>query len=165
MPSPRWMSLRKSTTSDKDLPFKTIEPPIISHLVITRKYKIEKQIEDNKEVFRDVFDKWKARLVFNGKRQVEHGETFSPTPNMSTIMLLLSVCCTLVWDVQHWDLGNAFCGTELKRQRHLRQTTTRLTQHQTWHLLADQEVGIQTTREQQRILQRLHEAGPILQAK
>jgi hypothetical protein len=98
----------------KDLPSKTIEPPIISHLVITRKYKIEKQIEDNKEVFRDVFDKWKARLVFNGKRQVEHGETFSPTPNMSTIMLLLSVCCTLVWDVQHWDLGNAFCGTELK---------------------------------------------------
>ena len=98
----------------KNLPSKNIEPPIISHLVITRKYKIEKQIEEGKEVFRDIFDRWKARLVFNGKRQVEHGETFSPTPNMSTIMLLLAVCCTPVWDVKHWDLGNAFCGTNLK---------------------------------------------------
>ena len=96
-----------------DLPSKNTEI-LNSHLVVTEKFKIEKQIIDGKETFRDVFDRWKARLVFNGKRQKEHGATFSPTPPMSTIMLLLAICCTLEWDVKHWDLGNAFCGTDLK---------------------------------------------------
>jgi hypothetical protein len=38
-------------------------------------------------------------------------------------MLLLAICCTFEWDVKHWDLGNAFCGTD---QRNLRQDTTRM---------------------------------------
>ena len=79
---------------------------LLSHWVFARKYKII----DGK----NVFDCWKARLVFNGKHQNEHGDTYSPTPTLTTIRLMLATCCTPEWNVTHWDLSNAFCGTPLQ---------------------------------------------------
>jgi hypothetical protein len=79
---------------------------LLSHWVFARKFKII----DGK----NVFDCWKARLVFNGKHQNEHGDTYSPTPTLTTIRLMLATCCTPEWNVTHWDLSNAFCGTPLE---------------------------------------------------
>ena len=56
----------------------------------------------------------RPRLVFNGKHQNEHGDTYSPTPTLTTIRLMLATCCTPEWNVTHWDLSNAFCGTPLE---------------------------------------------------
>jgi hypothetical protein len=56
----------------------------LSHWVFARKFKII----DGK----NVFDCWKARLVFNGKHQNEHGDTYSPTPTLTTIRLMLATC-------------------------------------------------------------------------
>ena len=90
----------------KDVP-KHIEK-LRAHFVVTRKYK--RCPTTNK----DVFDRWKVRLVFNGKHQKELGETFSPTPLMSTIRIILAVCCTKEWTVLCWDLGNAFCAIQVE---------------------------------------------------
>jgi hypothetical protein len=46
--------------------------------------------------------------------QNDHGDTYSPTPTLTTtIRLMLATCCTPEWNETHWDISNAFCGTPL----------------------------------------------------
>ena len=78
-----------------------------SHIIVKRKYTIDPKTGLN------TFNRWKARLVFNGKNQKDHGSTYSPTPYFATIRTILATCCTKDWVLLHLDLGNAFCGTKL----------------------------------------------------
>ena len=81
---------------------------IYSHIVFDKKYKIDPETK------RNVFLKWKARLVFDGSKQKAYEDTFSPTPSLPMIRTLLAECCTPDWEVRHKDLGNAFCATPLE---------------------------------------------------
>jgi hypothetical protein len=81
---------------------------IYSHIVFDKKYKIDPETK------RNVFLKWKARLVFDGSKQKSYEDTFSPTPSLPMIRTLLAECCTTEWEVRHKDLGNAFCATPLE---------------------------------------------------
>jgi hypothetical protein len=81
---------------------------IYSHIVFDKKYKIDPEMK------RNVFVKWKARLVFDGSKQKAYEDTFSPTPSLPMIRTLLVECCTPDWEVRHKDLGNAFCATPLE---------------------------------------------------
>jgi hypothetical protein len=76
--------------------------------VLDKKYKIDPETK------RNVFLKWKARLVFDGSKQKAYEDTFSPTPSLPMIRTLLAECCTPDWEVRHKDLGNAFCATPLE---------------------------------------------------
>jgi len=78
-----------------------------AHIIVKRKYVIDPKTGLN------TFNRWKARLVFNGKHQDDHGNTYSPTPYFATIRTILATCCTKEWVLLHLDLGNAFCGTKL----------------------------------------------------
>ena len=78
-----------------------------AHIIVKRKYTIDPKTGLN------TFLRWKARLVFNGKNQSDHGNTYSPTPYFATIRTILATCCTKEWVLLHLDLGNAFCGTKL----------------------------------------------------
>ena len=80
---------------------------IYSHIVLDKKYKI------NPETKRNVFLKWKERLVSDGSKQIFYEDTFSPTPSLRMISLLTQ-CCTPDWEVRHKDLGNAFCASPLE---------------------------------------------------
>ncbi len=81
---------------------------IYSHIVFDKKYKIDPETK------RNVFLKWKARMVFDGSKQKAYEDTFSPTPSLPMIRTLLAECCTPDWEVRHKDLGYAFCTTSLK---------------------------------------------------
>jgi len=78
-----------------------------SHIIVKRKYTIDPKTGLN------TFNRWKSRLVFNGKNQKDHGSTYSPTPYFASIRTILATCCTKDWVLLHLDLGNAFCGTKL----------------------------------------------------
>ena len=52
---------------------------IYSHIVFDKKYKIDPETK------RNVFLKWKARLVFDGSKQKSFEDTFSPTPSLPMI--------------------------------------------------------------------------------
>ncbi len=71
---------------------------IYSHIVFDKKYKIDPETK------RNVFLKWKARLVFDGSKQKSYEDTFSPTPSLPMIRTLLAECCTTEWEVRHKDL-------------------------------------------------------------
>jgi hypothetical protein len=94
------------TVSRKTIPRGT--EIIYSHIVFDKKYKIDPETKKN------VFLKWKARLVFDGSKQKSFEDTFSPTPSLPMIRTLLAECCTTEWEVRHKDLGNAFCATPLE---------------------------------------------------
>jgi hypothetical protein len=94
------------TVSRKTIPRGT--EIIYSHIVFDKKYKIDPETKKN------VFLKWKARLVFDGSKQKSFEDTFSPTPSLPMIRTLLAECCTTEWKVRHKDLGNAFCATPLE---------------------------------------------------
>ena len=64
---------------------KTIQggPVIIySHIVFDKKYKIDPETK------RNVFRKWKVRLVFDGNKQKSHEDVFWPTPSLPMIRTL-----------------------------------------------------------------------------
>lgn len=55
--------------------------------------------------------RYKERLVTNGFTQtygVDYQETFAPVAKMNTIRILLSCAANLDWDLQQFDLKNAF---------------------------------------------------------
>ncbi len=52
---------------------------IYSHIVFDKKYKIDPETK------RNVFLKWKARVVFDGRKQKSDEDTFSPTPSLPMI--------------------------------------------------------------------------------
>jgi hypothetical protein len=94
------------TVSRKTIPQGT--EIICTHIVFDKKYKIDPETK------RNVFLRWKARLVFDGSKQKSFEDTFSPTPSLPMIRTLLAECCTTEWEVRHKDLGNAFCAIPLE---------------------------------------------------
>ncbi len=81
---------------------------VYSHIVFDKKYKIDPETK------RNVFLKWKVRLLFDGNKQKTYQDTFSPTPSLPMIRTLLAEYCTQDWEVRHRDPGNTSCDTPLE---------------------------------------------------
>jgi hypothetical protein len=80
---------------------------IYSHIVFDKKYNIDPEMK------RNVFLKWKSRLVFDGSKQKAYEDTFSLTPSLPMIRTLMQNAVHQT-EVRHKDLGNAFCATPLE---------------------------------------------------
>ena len=67
--------------------------------------------------------KAKARLVAKGFSQVEgvdYFETFAPTPNAASIRLVAALACKLDWELNHFDVEQAFVQSELDSEVYMR---------------------------------------------
>jgi len=78
-----------------------------SHWVYKMKYGIDPATG------RDVFIRWRARLVIGGNRQTDFTESFAATPSFVTIRLVLAITTNPGWKVESWDLASAFCRTPI----------------------------------------------------
>jgi hypothetical protein len=64
-------------------------------------------------------DRYKARLVAKGLPQtyrVDYQESFAPIAKMNTIRILLSCTANLDWELQQFDVKNAFLHGELEEE-------------------------------------------------
>ena len=114
---------------------------IYSHIVFNKKYKIDPETK------RNVFLKWKARLVFDGSKQKSYVDTFSTTPSLPMIRTLLAECRTTKWEVRHKDLANAFCDTPLEgRSLHVKPPEW-ITRHNRGYQLGHQKDSLWTERQ------------------
>ena len=67
-------------------------------------------------------ERYKARLVAKGYTQtcgIDYLETFAPVAKMKTIQVLLSLAANFWWNVQQFDVKNAFLHGDLEEKIHM----------------------------------------------
>ena len=78
----------------------------------------------HKEKLDGTFERYKARLVANGKSQevrVDCGETFSPVVHPTTIRTVLSLVVSRHWSIHQLDVKNAFLHGDLQETVYMHQ--------------------------------------------
>nr|CAD1842408.1 unnamed protein product [Ananas comosus var. bracteatus] len=64
-------------------------------------------------------ERYKAKLVAKGFTQtygIDYQETFAPVAKLNSIRILLSCATNLGWDLQQFDVKNAFLHEDLKEE-------------------------------------------------
>ena len=82
--------------------------PVGCRWVYTLKYKSDGSL-----------DRYKARLVARGYTQtygIDYQETFAPVAKLNTISILISLAVNLDWQLNQYDIKNAFLHGDLKEE-------------------------------------------------